>query len=132
KDKIKYIFSKPGWLPDYLGGYRAAPEVTKESYKKYDTPSALSLNLYVLFQYVLCLVGTSLFLFMQKLPDQTERFNLGEKFFITVLITIVVVNCGVLFENRKWVRYSEWIRIIVYPVILFAVVYLQALPSWLY
>src|SRR5688572_28268630 len=75
-DKIKYLFKKPGWLPDYLGGYRAAPEVTKETYKKYETPSALSLNLYVLFQYVLCLVGTSLFLFMQKLPDQTERFTL--------------------------------------------------------
>jgi len=73
-----------------------------------------------------------LFLFMQKLPDQTERFTLSEKFFIAALITIVVVNCGVLFENRKWVRYVEWIRIIAYPILLIVLVYLNALPSWLY
>lgn len=126
KDKIKYMFMKPGWLPEYLGGYRAAPSVEKSTYKKYETPSSLSLNLYVLFQYILCLVGTSLFLF------NASKFSLGEKAFITIIISVVVVNCGVLFENRPWVRYAEWIRIILFPVILFTVVYLQALPSWLY
>lgn len=131
-DKIKYMFKKPGWLPDYLGGYRAAPEVNKESYKKYETPSSLSLNLYVLFQYVLCLVGTSMFLFAQKLPDGTDRFDLSEKAFIAVLITIVVVNCGVLFENRPWVRYLEWVRIVVYPLLLVGAVYFYNLPTSFY
>lgn len=131
-DKIKYMFKKPGWLPEYLGGYRVAPEVSKESYKKYETPSSLSLNLYVLFQYVLCLVGTSMFLFAQKLPDGTDRFDLGEKTFIAILITIVVVNCGVLFENRPWVRYLEWIRIVLYPLLLIAAVYFYNLPTMFY
>jgi sterol desaturase/sphingolipid hydroxylase (fatty acid hydroxylase superfamily) len=131
-DKIKYMFKKPGWLPDYLGGYRAAPEVNKESYKKYETPSSLSLNLYVLFQYVLCLGGTSMFLFAQKLPDGTDRFDLSEKAFIAVLITIVVVNCGVLFENRPWVRYLEWIRIVLYPLLLIGAVYFYNLPTLFY
>jgi alkylglycerol monooxygenase len=125
-DKIKYLFKKPGWLPEYLGGYRAAPPVDKSTYKKYDTPSSLTLNLYVLFQYVLCLAGTSLFLF------NASKFSLSEKTMITVLISIVVVNCGVLFENRPWVRYAEWIRIVVYPVLLAAVTYWNALPIWLY
>jgi len=125
-DKIKYIFKKPGWLPEYLGGYRAVPEVDRASYKKYDTPSPLSLNLYVLFQYVLCLAGTALFLF------NATKFSLGEKAFITVLISVVVVNCGVLFENRKWVRYAEWIRIIIYPGILAALIIVNSLPTWLY
>ena len=129
KDKIKYLFMKPGWLPEYLGGYRAAPPVDKSTYRKYETPSALLLNLYVLFQYVLCLVGTSLFLFAQKLPDGTERFSLGEKSIIALLITIVVVNCGVLFENRPWVRYAEWIRIILYPLLLIATVQVYNLPT---
>lgn len=126
KDKMKYLFMKPGWLPDYLGGYRAAPSVEKATYKKYETPSSLSLNLYVLFQYVLCLVGTSLFLF------NAGKFSLGEKALITIIISVVVVNCGVLFENRFWVRYAEWIRLIAYPVILVVIVYLNALPLWLY
>src|SRR5688572_769157 len=81
-DKFKYLFMKPGWLPEYLGGYRAAPAVDKSTYKKYETPSPITLNLYVLFQYVLCLLGTSLFLFSQKLPDGGERFTVSEKFFI--------------------------------------------------
>ena len=125
-DKVKYVFKKPGWLPESLGGYRAAPPVDKATYKKYDTPSSLALNLYVLYQYVLSLIGTSLFLF------NAAKFSLGEKAIFTVLISIVVVNCGVLFEKRAWVRYAEWIRIMVYPSLLMAVVYWNALPAWLY
>ncbi len=116
-DKIKYIFAKPGWLPSYLGGYRPAPPVDKAKYRKYDTPSGMSLNLYVLFQYFLCLIGTSLFLF------KASNFALPEKVFITVLISITVVNCGVLFEQRTWVKVAEWIRIILYPILLSAFTY---------
>ncbi len=111
-DKVKYLFKKPGWLPEYLGGYRAAPEVDKTSYKKYETPSFMQLNLYVLFQYVLCVIGTALFLF------NAGKFSLGEKAIFAVLISWVVVNCGVLFENRSWVRVAEWIRIVLYPLLL--------------
>lgn len=113
-DRIRFLFKKPGWLPDYMGGYRAAPEVDA-TYKKYVTPSSLSLNLYVLFQYVLCLVGTSLFLF------NAAKFSMGEKFFIAILISITVINCGVLFEKRKWIKWAEPLRIIVYPIILITV-----------
>ncbi|HWA35012.1 MAG TPA: hypothetical protein VG737_12815, partial [Cyclobacteriaceae bacterium] len=56
--------------------------------------------------------GTSLFLFNQT------KFSLPEKAFIATLISIVVVNCGVLFENKPWVVVSEWIRIILYPALL--------------
>lgn len=125
-DRIKYIFKKPGWLPDYLGGYRAAPAIDKSTYRKYDTPGTMSLNLYVLFQYVLCLVGTAMFLF------KAEQFNLGEKAFITILISIVVVNCGVLFENRSWIRWAEWIRIVAYPAILSILTYLSGWSALLH
>lgn len=125
-DRLKYLFMKPGWLPEYMGGYRAAPPVDKSTYRKYDTPSPLSLNLYVLFQYVLCLGGTSLFLF------NAAKFSLEEKIFITVLIAVVVVNCGVLFEQRAWVRWAEWIRIFLYPVILSVFTYWYAWPVWLH
>jgi len=126
RDRIKYVFMKPGWLPDELGGYRPAPDVTPETYRKYDTPSPLSLNLYVLFQYLLCLAGTALFLF------HAGTFTLGEQASITLLITITVVNCGVLFEQRKWVRWSEWLRIFVYPLLLVVLTAIFAWPEWYY
>ncbi|MCI0751317.1 MAG: sterol desaturase family protein [Flammeovirgaceae bacterium] len=125
-DKIKYIFMKPGWLPEYLGGYRAAPVVDKSLYHKYETPSPISLNLYVLFQYVLCLTGTALFLF------NATKFTLAEKSFITVLISITVVNCGVIFENKAWVRWAEWARIITYPLLLTGLTYTLQLSGILY
>lgn len=124
RDKIKYMFMKPGWLPGYLGGYRSAPEVTAENCQKYDTPSPLSLNLYVLFQYILCLVGTALFLFHEN------DFTLIEKAIITALITITVVNCGVLFEQRRWVRWAEWLRIFAYPLLLMMLTFYFGWPQW--
>jgi alkylglycerol monooxygenase len=125
-DRFKYLFKKPGWLPEYMGGYRPAPAVDKATYRKYDTPSPLSLNLYVLFQYVLCLVGTALFLF------NTKNFDLNQKIFITALISLVVVNCGVLFEQRSWVKWSEWFRIILYPVLLSALTFYFGWAVWLH
>ncbi|HEY9487570.1 MAG TPA: sterol desaturase family protein [Chryseosolibacter sp.] len=124
RDKVKYLFMKPGWLPDYLGGYRPAPEVDAASYRKYDTPSPLSLNLYVLFQYILCLAGTAIFLF------NADKFSLPEKMFITALITVTVVNCGVLFEGRKWVRWAEWVRIFTYPLLLSTLAFAFDLSVW--
>ena len=125
-DKVKYLFMKPGWLPEYMGGYRSAPEVDVKTYVKYDTPSPLSLNLYVLFQYILCLTGTAMFLF------NAGKFSLAGQAFVTVLISVVVVNCGVLFEQRKWVKWAEWIRIFTYPLLLSILTYLLRWDPWLH
>lgn len=114
KDKFRYLFMKPGWLPKSLGGYRPAPAIDKTAYKKYDTPSGMSLTLYVLFQYVLCIAGTAMFLF------NAGKFDLGQKLLISTLISWVVIDCGVLFEQRKWIKWAEWLRIIVYPLMLTA------------
>jgi alkylglycerol monooxygenase len=117
-DRIKYIFMKPGWLPDYMGGYRAAPPVDKGTYQKYNPPSTLSLNLYVLFQYLICLTGTAVFLF------NSGALSMSIKILLATAISLMVVNCGVLFEQRPWVKYSEWFRIISYPLVLSVFTYL--------
>lgn len=125
-DRVRYLFKKPGWLPDYMGGYRAAPEVDKSTYRKYDTPASISLNLYVVFQYVLCIIGTALFLF------NAGKFSLSEKAFFTFLISWVVIDSGVLFEQRSWVKWAEWLRIILYPALLAAVTYINDFSPWYY
>jgi sterol desaturase/sphingolipid hydroxylase (fatty acid hydroxylase superfamily) len=125
-DKIRYVFAKPGWLPQSLGGYRNPPVTDRTTATKYDTPAPLRLSLYVLFQYILCVAGTALFLFNQ------ESFSLVQKTAVTALITWVVVNCGVLFENRPWVIRAEWVRIVSFSVILGAVTYMYNMNTWLY
>lgn len=126
RDKINFLFKKPGWLPEYLGGYRAAPEVEKSTYQKYETPAPMQLNQYVLFQYIVCLVTTSFFLFKQS------QFSMSEKVFAALLLSLWVVNNGVLFENRKWVWYSEWGRIAVFPSTLVLATYFFKLPPVFY
>lgn len=125
-DRFKYLFKKPGWLPASLGGYRPAQPVERSTYKKYDTPAPGLLNWYVLFQYTLCLAGTALFLF------NASAFSLFEKAMISLLIAVVVINAGVLFEQRPWARYAEWLRIILYPVLLCGLSFINGWPSWLY
>ncbi len=125
-DKVKYLFKKPGWLPSYLGGYQPAPEVDRSHYKKYDTPTPIKVNYYVLFQYVLCLGATAFFLFNQK------NFSMPEKAIVTTLISVWVVNCGVLFENKKWVLRAEWIRIFAFSFLATEFIYYFGLSKWLY
>jgi sterol desaturase/sphingolipid hydroxylase (fatty acid hydroxylase superfamily) len=125
-DKFKYLFMKPGWLPQSLGGYQPAPPVDTGSYKKYDTPVPMLLNSYVLFQYVLCLVGTALFLF------NADAFVLAEKAILAVMISAVVVISGVLFEQKTWAVYAEWTRITIYPAILITLCVVYGWPYWIY
>ncbi len=121
-DKIRYLFNKPGWLPPYLGGYRTAPPVVKSRYQKYESHPARSLTNYVLFQFVFATLVTAGFLFLQ------DEFNLWQKSVITLLISLSVVNCGVLMENRSWSWASEWIRILLLPVLTGAATFMYALP----
>ncbi|MBL7871793.1 MAG: sterol desaturase family protein [Cyclobacteriaceae bacterium] len=125
-DKFKYLFKKPGWLPESLGGYRAAPEVDKSTYRKFDTSYPMQLNYYVLFQYILCLFVTGLFLFKQT------QFALTEKAIAAALISLWVVNSGVLFESKQWVIVSEWIRIVSFSLLVIAGTYWLALPDYSY
>ncbi|MBL0744208.1 sterol desaturase family protein [Chryseolinea lacunae] len=125
-DKVRYLFKKPGWLPESLGGQRAVPEVDRATYRKYDTPAPALLNYYVVFQYVLCLAGTALFLF------NAGKFSLGQQAFIAALVSLVVVNAGVLFENRAWAKYAEWFRIVAYPALLASLCFLNGWSPWLY
>lgn len=118
-DKILYLFKKPGWLPQSLGGYRPAPAVDKAHYIKYDTPAPVVLNYYALFQYIICLIATAFFLF--KLP----QFTFAQRALVAALITISVVNIGVLFEHKRWVYITEWLRIIIYPGALAFLAYLN-------
>ncbi len=124
-DKIKYLFKKPGWLPDYLGGYRKAPDI-ETNYRKYETPVPMQINYYVLFQYVICLVATSLFLFKQG------QFGLTEKVIAAALISWWVVNCGVLFEQKQWIWIAEWLRILLFSSALATLTYYFQLNSFYY
>ena len=104
KDRWNIIFNKPGWQPEHLGGYLNPREVDKTTYLKYDAQGLASANLYVLFQFVLALVGTALFLF------NTANFSLAEMIFSALLIISTLVSMGALLENRRSAAPLEIVR----------------------
>ncbi|MDH5366886.1 MAG: sterol desaturase family protein [Cyclobacteriaceae bacterium] len=110
-NKIKYLFKKPGWLPQEMGGYQSAPELDNASYVKYSTTTTLTLNWYVLFQFTLALTGTAYFLFKQ------DDYTLYEKGLISSIIIITITNGGLLFEENKRAKPLELSRIIVLSLI---------------
>lgn len=112
QDKVKYLFYKPGWLPSYLGGYRAPQEVNP-TYQKFDTVTPSSMNWYIFAQYILLLVLTGFFLF------QVDNFNWIEKGEISLLIIWTTVSFSGIFEKRKWYFPLEYVRVLVFSGSIF-------------
>jgi len=111
-DKVRYLFNKPGWLPDYLGGYRAPKEPGKD-FKKYDTVVPPSFNWYVFFQYILLLVLTGFFLF------QVNSFDWIIKVCVSAIIIWTTISFSGIFEKRNWFLPQEILRILVFSTVLF-------------
>ena len=55
-----------------------------------------------------------------------------EKGLVAVMISITVVNLGVLFEHKTWVYWAEWLRIVLYPLGLVVLSVVQAWPSYVW
>ncbi|MDO9553913.1 sterol desaturase family protein [Rhodonellum sp.] len=114
KDRIRYLFKKPGWLPDYLGGYRAPKEV-EPNYEKFNTTMPNPLNYYVFFQYVLLMGLTAFFLF------NLDTFGILSKILISGLIVWSTVSFSGIFEQSKWYHVQEVLRITIFSLFIWYV-----------
>jgi sterol desaturase/sphingolipid hydroxylase (fatty acid hydroxylase superfamily) len=106
-NKLKYLFFKPGWLPDEMGGMQPIPNVERSSYKKYDPPVEKGMIPYVAVQYVIALGVTAFFLF---------TFNGNhwiENILIAAMIMMLIISCGGILENRSWTAPFEIVRHII-------------------
>ena len=112
KDKINYLFHKPGWLPSYLGGYRAPKEI-EANFQKFDTVVPSVMNWYILFQYILVLVLTGFFLF------KVDQFDWLTKTGVSLLIIWTTVSFSGVFEKRSWYFPQEIIRVLVFATTLY-------------
>lgn len=111
-DKLRVLFREPGWQPDYLGGPIKPKEVPAD-YHVYDPPVDRRLNYYVLFQFLVLLGGTSLFLF------SSDALSWPLKLVNVVYIFAFSVTLGGILENKKWVFGAELFRILTLPLIVY-------------
>ena len=105
-DKVKVFIKPPGWFPANLGGFKYAPEIDVLNYKKYDSIYSSKIVPYVIFQFIIALGVGSALLFLNSKLDIFQVI-------LVVLFTIsTLVTCGALLENKNWLKYFEYSRIL--------------------
>ena len=113
-DFVRVFTKPPGWRPDYLAEDGPKREVTARTFRKFDVLLPAGLNRYVLFQYVLVLVGATFFLFSSGKME--EIFGAGEGLFWLVALAVMIVasvsTLGGLLERRRWAVYGEAARLL--------------------
>ncbi|MDP5172677.1 MAG: sterol desaturase family protein [Bacteroidia bacterium] len=109
-DAVKILMNKPGWRPEYLGGYMK-PEEVPADYHKFNTDAPFrGAKLYTFMQFLAASGGYSLFFFTQA------GFSLEVKLLYGSWMILSTLMFGFLFEWRKaWVTGLEWIRLLAIP-----------------
>jgi alkylglycerol monooxygenase len=106
KDKVKMIGARPGWLPDYLGGFQQVKEVDKNNRHVYDTSASLSSKVYVTVQFLLITWGIMSFM------AHFEELSWFYRILFFCILTISLLICGAILENKKWVVSAEIFRLV--------------------
>lgn len=107
RDRLKVVFGPPSWLPDYLGGAVTIPEVSAETFHKYDPPIAPPVRRYALAQFVVIVLGAMAVL---QYAGALSWFHIGVLVFY---LTLSLSNLGSLLEGRRWVYSMELARLVV-------------------
>ncbi len=110
KNKMNYIFNKPGWLPAEMGGQMPIPEVNEATDRKYDKKASAKITLYAFIQYIIILAGTAFFLF------QADNFTTLQQLLAVGLIILGVLTCGLLLEENKYAIALEFFRLFITPI----------------
>ncbi|MFN8283193.1 MAG: sterol desaturase family protein [Chitinophagales bacterium] len=125
KDKLKYIIAKPGWQPEDAGGTIPVPEIDKD-YKPFDaSPINKGLSWYVLVQFLFIIIGLVSYLYhYDKLP-------MFYKVLGYLLVMISTVICGAIMEQKNWVKYAEYARLLIILAGLNSLYYIS-FNGWFY
>lgn len=110
-DAVRTLFHRPGWRPDYLGGYEAPSDVPPDYRKHASSVADLRANVYLLTQFAVLMIPVAFYLFRFTEMDALLKGT----FAIWIAVSTLVI--GVLFDARHpWVRSAEYIRQLCFPV----------------
>ncbi|SMC66083.1 sterol desaturase family protein [Moheibacter sediminis] len=102
KNKLKVIFGSPAVMDQDI-----RPMLEKKWLPNKDNPNYhFRYKSYLNFQ-----IGLS-FLLMSVITYYFDSLSSFDKYFGTFFILITLINCGALMEQRKWIYYLEYLRII--------------------
>lgn len=105
-DKLRFLLKPPGWYPDTLGGFRAAPEVG-ETESKFDVELPVKFHWYALFQFTGILGFTTFFLFsFETLERQTQIV-------LAAVILYYLAGIGSILNRTENAYRMELLRLVV-------------------
>ena len=106
REKLYMIVARPGWLPDYMGGFQHPKEVDKAAITKYDADTTNLFKAYGVLQFVITLVGTIDYL------DHFSTISTFYKWFFAGVLVLSVLIIGAIFEQRRWIVWAEIVRLV--------------------
>ncbi len=106
------VVAMPGWLPDYMGGFQHVKEVDNNTYQKYDADTNSGFKIYAVVQFFLMLFAS--IAYMMHFKEMSLFYKVT--FFMLILITMLIT--GGLFENKRWIVYAEYVRLILVMITL--------------
>lgn len=116
-DRWRIFTGIPDWKPQTVGTVPPPKKISPQTFDKYDTHIPTILNYYVLFQHLVTLTATTIFMFSyQGLP-------LLPRVLAASFVLLTLINVGGLLEMRTWVRVAEYARLLLtllLVVVLFA------------
>lgn len=119
QDKIRMLWARPGWLPEDMGGFEEVPEIEAQDTEVYDRQTTKPFRRYAVVQFALLLMGlVALMVFFEEL-------SWGFRFAFGGIIILSTVICGAILENKRWVIYAEYARLLAVLGTLNALYYTQ-------
>jgi len=102
KNKVKIVFGSPALLDQSI-----RPNLEKK-YLPSQSPSSsrFKFSNYLNLQLIISI------LLLSFITAYYSSIQLDAKLFITIFILLTLINCGALMEQRRWIYYLEWSRIL--------------------
>lgn len=109
KNRLRLFFAKPGWSPNGKSIEEQATAVDLQR-EKYNPKVSLGFSVYASLQFILVLWGAVAYL------SNFSSLSLLHQLYFGALIVISLVVCNGILENKKWVFFAEYARVLLVAV----------------
>ena len=107
RDKLRIVFGRPGWQPPELGVTERPPEVSAETFEKYDPRVPAPLAWYGFTQFAVTLAAAILLL------QRADALPLAQSASAAFYVAIALAGVGGVFEGARWAASLEVARLVV-------------------
>lgn len=125
KDKLRLIVAKPGWVPEGMEDQKVEVKANLQR-DKFDPQVSLGFKVYAVLQFALILWGAVAYM------SNFSELVLAHQLYFGALIIISLVICNGILENKKWVFFAEYSRILLVAISINTLYYFKYMDWFIY